>query len=382
MLRLAVYWLLTAGYCLLFAACASNPAEARPVTRVVSLVTATPTHTITAAPPTKLASTPTQTPTPTQSPLPTATVPPIVKLMAVGDILLARTIATETMALNGPAAVFAAVAPILNEADVTVGNLECVIAEGGEPVEPKAYTFRAPLVAADALQLGGFDVLNVGNNHALDYGYGALQETFALLTERGLTAVGVGENEAAVHAPVILERNGVRLAFLSYVDVAIETRSQFDTRSWAALGDAPGLAWADPERITADVRAARQQADVVIVFLHSGLEGRLDVFRMQKIPARAAIDAGAALVIGSHPHLLQPVEEYNGGLIVYSLGNFVFDDFDGNFNYSAIFTATLTRDGIEAYDFIPVMIDEAGLPRLASADEAPLALDLLRPPTP
>ena len=378
--RLTVHCSLITVHCLLLTACAFQPAETLPVTRVASLITTTPTQTITASPTTTPTSTPPQTPTPTQTPTPSATVPPIVNLMAVGDLMLARTIATETMAFNGPSAVFAAVAPVLNEADLTVGNLECVIAEGGEPVEPKAYTFRAPLEAMDALTLAGFDVLSVGNNHALDYGYGALQETFALFAERGLAAVGVADTEAAVHTPVIIERNGVRLAFLSYVDVAIETRSGFDTRSWEAVGDTPGLAWAEPERITADVTAAKAQADVVIVFLHSGLEGRLDVFRMQKLPARAAIDAGAALVIGSHPHLLQPVEEYNGGLIVYSLGNFVFDDFDGDFNYSAILTVTLTRAGVEAYDFVPVMLDDAGLPRLATAEEAPLALDLLRPP--
>lgn len=382
--RLAVYCLLITDYCFLLSACASNPVEALlPVTRVASLITATPTQTITRTPTRTATPPPTQTATPTQTPTPTATVPPIVHLMAVGDIMLARTIATDTIANNGPAAVFAAVAPILNEADLTVGNLECVLAEGGEPVEPKAYTFRAPPIAADALQWGGFDVLSVSNNHALDYGYGALQETFALMANRNITPVGVAENEAAAHAPVIIERNGVRLAFLAYTEVLVESRSQFDTRSWEAVGDAPGLAWADPERITVDVTAAKAQADVVIVFLHSGLEGRLDVFRMQKIPARAAIDAGAALVIGSHPHLLQPIEEYNGGLIVYSLGNFVFDDFDGDFNYSAILTVTLTRAGVDAYDFVPVMLDEAGLPRLATAEEAPLALNLLRPsPTP
>lgn len=366
---------------LFLAACASTatPTLDPLVTRVASLKTATPTHTGTATATPTITPTATPTATATGTPSPTATVPPVVNLMAVGDIMLARTVTTDTLLVDGPAAVFAGVNSTLSEADLLVGNLECVISDLGEPVEPKAYTFRAPPLAAEALALAGFDVLDLGNNHALDYGYVAAQDMQVLLEEYGMVGVGLAANEAAVRAPTLVERNGVRMAFLAYVDVPVETRSKFDTLSWAATADAPGLAWAVVENISADVAAAKTQADVVIVLLHFGLEGRTAVTRAQKLQARAAIDAGAALVIGAHPHVLQAYEEYNDGLILYSLGNFVFDDFTEPEIYSVIFTATITRAGVQAFDFVPVLLERDGLPRLATAEEAPAILELIQP---
>jgi poly-gamma-glutamate synthesis protein (capsule biosynthesis protein) len=296
--------------------------------------------------------------------------------MAVGDLMLAGTVGERIIA-DGAAAPFAGVAPVLTEADLLVANLECVISERGEP-QPKAYTFRAPLAAADALALAGVDVVSFANNHSLDFGFEALSDTRQLLAERGIAGAGAGADEAAARAPVVVERNGLRVAFLAYVEVPVETRSGFDTRTWMAAADAPGIAWADPEHITADVAAARAQSDVVVVLLHFGLEGRTEITRAQRAEARAAIDAGAALVLGSHPHVLQGVERYNGGLIAYSLGNFVFEGFTLPENYSAIFAATLTRDGVGEYDWIPVVIEE-GLPRLATPEEAPHVLALVKP---
>ena len=375
------FQLLITNYFLLFiAACAQPPTPTLDlaVTRVASLDTATPTASATFTATPTVTPTATRTATATRTPSPTATVPLIVNLMAVGDIMLARTIVTNSLLVEGAAGPFAAVAPVLASADVLVGNLEFVISERGEPVD-KAYTFRAPPIAAEALALAGFDVVGLANNHSLDYGYEALQDTLGLLSERNIAGVGVGPDATAARAPVIVERNGVRLAFLSYVDVLVETRSGFDTRAWIATADAPGLAWAEIENIQTDVAATQNQADVVIVLLHAGLEGRTQLLRSQKLQARAAIDAGAALVIGTHPHLLQPYEEYNGGLILYSLGNFVFDDFTEPEIYSVIFTATITRDGVEAFDFIPVLIERDGLPRLATAEEASAILELIQP---
>jgi poly-gamma-glutamate synthesis protein (capsule biosynthesis protein) len=126
------------------------------------------------------------------------------------------------------------------------------------------------------------------------------------------------------------------------------------------------------------VAVARAAADVVVVLLHFGLEGRTEITRAQRAQARAAVDAGAALVLGSHPHVLQGVEQYNGGLIAYSLGNFVFEGFTFPENYSAIFTATVTPEGVGEYNWIPVVV-EGGLPRLAAPEEAPGVLALVRP---
>jgi capsule synthesis protein PGA_cap len=383
----------------LLAACdqPAPPSPLPPITRVASVDTATPPppatpapsvvegSTATAAP----SATPSQTNTPVVQPLtpvlstaedlgtaegPTATVPPALHFMAVGDLMLARSIG-ERILSEGPAVPFAGVAPILASADLLVANLECVISDRGEP-QSKAYTFRAPPAAADSLALAGVDVVSLANNHSLDYGPEGLRDTGQLLADRQIAAVGAGENEAAARAPAVVERNGLRVAFLAYVDVPVETGTGFDTRTWIATTSSPGIAWADTDHISADVTAARAHADVVVVLLHSGLESRTEVTALQRAEAHAAIDAGAALVVGSHPHVLQGVEQYHGGLIAYSLGNFVFDGFTLPENYSAIFAATLTRDGVGEYNWIPVMV-EGGIPRLATPKEAPAILNML-----
>lgn len=295
--------------------------------------------------------------------------------MAVGDVMLGRTIG-DALKTKGPAIAFSGVQPVLNSADLLVANLECTVSQLGEP-QPKAYRFRAPPEAVDALAQAGMDVVNVANNHAMDYGYEALADMRKQLAGRDIATVGAGKNEAAAHAPTIVERNGLRVAFLAYADVFVEGRTGFDTHTWTAGPNSPGIAWADPKRITADVQAAKLQADVVVVLLHFGLEGRAEVTKAQQAEAEAAIDAGAALVLGSHPHVLQRVEQYHGGLIAYSLGNFIFDGFTFPENYSAIFTASLTPAGIGEYNWIPVVI-ENGLPRLATSEEATIILAKLK----
>jgi poly-gamma-glutamate capsule biosynthesis protein CapA/YwtB (metallophosphatase superfamily) len=295
--------------------------------------------------------------------------------MAVGDLMLGRGVGERIQAI-GPDTVFGGVAAMLGQADLLAGNLECVISDQGQP-QAKSYTFRAPLAAIKSLTATGFDVLSVANNHSMDYGTTGLADMLTRLRDSGLSSAGAGADAEAAYAPAILERNGVRIAFLAYVNVPVESRTAFDTRSWTAEVAMPGVAWAQPDVIAKDVAAAKALADVVVVLLHAGLEGRSEVTSIQRSLAHAAVDAGAGLVIGSHSHTLQPVERYKDGIIAYSLGNFVFDGFAGTSNYSAIFTATLTPHGVESYQWVPVVV-ENGLPRLATNDEAAVILPLVR----
>jgi len=337
-----------------------------------SFVTAAPPTTTQTQAPTR---TLTETPIPTSTPVPTETPVPIVSLAAVGDLMLARTIGQRVQA-EGPAVVFSGVQPIFDSVDLVVGNLECAITAGGQP-QPKGYTFAAPPEVAQALELAGFDLLTLANNHAMDYGSEGLQNTWDILQQSNIAYTGTGLNETEARSPIILEKNGLRMAFLGYVDVPVEVRG-FDTHAWIATAAQPGLAWADPANITADVAAAKLQADVVIVMLHSGYEGVIEPNAIQRQAAHAAIDAGAALVIGTHPHVLQPVELYNGGLIAYSLGNFVFDDFGFEQNLTAILLVTLGPGGVEAHNWSPVSIVD-GLPWLATRDEAITILQMVAP---
>ena len=308
------------------------------------------------------------TETATIAPTGTATPSLQVNLEAVGDINLARTVGEQVQA-RGPEIVFAGVQSVLDSADVLVGNLECALTTGGEP-QPKLYPFAAPPETAQALALAGFDVLSLANNHAIDYGSRGLFETRDNLGLYGIASVGAGANAAEAYAPVILKRNGLRLAFLAYMDVPVEI-SGFDARSWIATDSRPGVAWASPTQIKTDVTAAKLKADLVIVLLHAGIEITTVIGNItddQRMEAHTAIDAGAALVIGSHPHVLQKIERYHGGLIAYSLGNFVFDDYLGIANATVILRVVLDGNGVQSYDYVPVLI-ENGLPEITSIDQ-------------
>ncbi|MCJ7693851.1 MAG: CapA family protein [Anaerolineaceae bacterium] len=330
----------------------------------VPVLTATPTHSL---PEPITSETPFPSPTqginsdPVITPTLTTPKPPSgqLTLMAVGDIMLARTLGDQIIK-GGPGVPFAHTSTLLNSADISLGNLECSISERGI-AEDKTYTFRAPLVSADSLVSGGFDLLTLANNHVLDFGVDALADTIELLTVKGIETVGAGMNIEEARSPVLMERNGLRLAFLAYLDIP---RWNYDYLTWIATADKPGVSWGYLSNIMEDVQAASQIADVVIVLMHFGTEGEVQPSYQQILSAHTAIDAGAKLVIGSHTHLLQPIEEYNDGLIVYNLGNFVFDEFGDLENESAIFKALISKDGVIAYEMLPVFIQESGLPIL------------------
>lgn len=291
---------------------------------------------------------------------------PIVHLASVGDIMLDRGLGIVIQGGN-LAYPFAKVAPLLQNADITVGNMESALGTLGEPAN-KSYPFRAPPVAAEALALGGFDVVSLANNHGMDYGPEALLQAIELLQAQGVAPIGAGANFDAAHTPYVTQINGLSLAILSYVNVPIEARSAFDTAVWTATDTTPGLAWGDPEVIAADVTAVRDQVDLVIVVLHSGFEYIEEPSEPQVAAAQAAIDAGAKLVIGHHAHILQGIDFYNGGVIVYGLGNFAFE-IDGP-PETAVLNVWLDANGVRSLELIPAIIQEGGAPRLAESWEA------------
>ena len=283
----------------------------------------------------------------------------------------------EDIRRYGPSYPFQLVADALRQADIAFANLEAPITEGGVPAN-KDYVFRAPASAAESLAAAGIDVVSLANNHALDYGPEGLSDTMAALQSSGIVYVGAGPDEAAARRPAIVTVKGLRLAFLSYVNTPDDSVSGFSVASTAATVDRAGVAWATPEAVAQDVAQAARQADIVIVSLHTGFEYREAPNALQLQLAHAAIDAGASLVLGHHPHVLQGIEEYKGGLIAYSLGNFVFDLDAADYaqpglpsSLSLILRVRLGPAGVGGYDLLPVLIGEAdGRPRLVSGQEA------------
>lgn len=291
--------------------------------------------------------------------------PAVIHLAAVGDIMLDRGLGYN-LSQGRLAYPFAKVADRLQAADITVGNLESALGTVGEPA-PKSYPFRAPPEAAQALALGGFDVVSLANNHGMDYGPEALLQALELLKAANVQPIGAGANRAEARAPYITTVNGLTVALLGYVNVPVEARSAFDVAVWDATETTPGLAWGEPESVAADVTAVSQQVDLVVVVLHSGFEYIEEPGEKQAAIARAAIDAGADLVIGHHAHILQGIEYYHGGVIVYGLGNFAFE-IDGDPN-TAILNVWLDKNGVRELELVPAIIQFGGQPRLAEAWE-------------
>jgi poly-gamma-glutamate synthesis protein (capsule biosynthesis protein) len=289
----------------------------------------------------------------------------VASLAAVGDVMLDRTFRVMLTAgeLDFP---WRHLGPQLRDADLAIGNLESALGTDGRP-ESKGYTFRAPPEAAGSLAWAGFDLMSLANNHALDFGPTVLEQAIQLLADQGIGVVGAGEDEAAAHRPVFREVNGLRLAFLAYVDVPLEYRG-FDAHTWEARGDKAGVAWAYPDRIRSDVSAAHSSADLVIVILHSGYEYVVAPNEEQIAAAHAAIEAGADLVLGHHAHVLQGVELYQGGVIAYGLGNFAFED--AGPPESGLLQLWLDGDGVRAFDLVPVTLDEFGRPWPAEGETA------------
>jgi poly-gamma-glutamate capsule biosynthesis protein CapA/YwtB (metallophosphatase superfamily) len=283
-------------------------------------------------------------------------------LAFVGDIMLGRSLG-ERIAAGGGEAVFASVEPILQSADIAVGNLECAIGEGGTPA-PKAFTFLAPPPSASLIRAAGVDLVTLANNHILDYGLDTFVQTREYLKENEIRYVGAGANDDEAHQPVILDAGGFHFAFLAYAEVPVEYLSGFDPRSWTAGPRKPGIAWADDDRIRSDIRAlGESSADVVIVLYHFGTEGMAAPNGRQVRLAHLAVDSGADLVIGTHTHVVQSEEDYRDGRIFYSLGNFVFDGFTGASNRGVILWITLSGEREISTRLIPVMIVD-GIPRI------------------
>jgi poly-gamma-glutamate synthesis protein (capsule biosynthesis protein) len=232
-----------------------------------------------------------------------------------GDIMLARTVGQQMMATHGEFP-FNYTGSFLRGFDLTVGNLECVVSTLGSP-EPKQFTFEANPIGFQRLVDAGFRVVSVANNHSGDYGKAAFADMLQNLSQYAITPIGGGMTYAEAHSPIFRVVRGTTIGFLAYCEIGPDY--------FAATTTVPGHAWLEPNAMRADIAAARPMCDFLIVFTHWGIEYTTVETSHQQDMAHLAIDAGADLVVGCHPHVIQPNEIYRGKPIVYSLGNFVFD---------------------------------------------------------
>jgi poly-gamma-glutamate synthesis protein (capsule biosynthesis protein) len=275
---------------------------------------------------------------------------PSVLLAALGDVMCARTVPARVTA-HGPAWVWEPLAPYLARADLRFCNLECPATDGGRAI-PKRYSFRAdPAQMHAVLAAGKIDVVALANNHTFDYGRSGLAQTMATMRAAGILAPGAGLGRAAAVAPRLLTVHGLTLAFLAYT-------------SWTPEGYTPSedgacLATLDETTLAQEIRSAKAHADLVILSVHWGKEYAPVPTPYQRDVAHLAIESGADLILGHHPHVTQPLEIYHDRPIFYSLGNALFDRSDARYSNGLLALVRLTRGTVTVERQVPFRLEDA-----------------------
>lgn len=275
-----------------------------------------------------------------------------VTICAVGDVMPGEHL-NKIFKSKDPCWPFEKTLQYLKDADITFCNLECPISESnvGTKLKKSDANLLADPASVKSLTCAGVNIVSLANNHALDYDVPALERTISLLKDNGIKYVGIRDTSES-RAPLIIEKNGLKIAFLAYLDGIPES---FVGKSMEVF---PLLL----PYIQDDIYNVRKTADIIIVSFHFGKEFSTVPGVYQTQVAREAIDAGADLVLGHHPHVLQPLERYKNGVIAYSLGNFVFGCY-GQAAESAIFRFKIISNKtgrkinkIEQIDAIPVNV--------------------------
>lgn len=313
-----------------------------------------------------------------------------ISLAAVGDILMGVQIVESDGTLHeplrkDPKSAFKFVAPIVKKADIGFFNLEAPLSYKGKVPKGKAHGWRSSPDMAAIISSAGFNIASVANNHITDFGAEALMDTLEQLAKNNIAYVGAGRNISEARKPLILERKGARIGFIGYC-------SNVGLRPQAAASDKrPGIAvvrvsplYASPqineeslELMVEDIQKTRSSADLAILSFHTSLSltkegGGSHTLGVHQVgAAHAAIDAGADLVLGHGPHLLQGIEVYKGKVIFYNLGQLIVDrDVPDEYKNTIILNCEISDKKIQRVSFLPVALNEQKQPEpLTSTDE-------------
>ncbi|HAM36023.1 MAG TPA: capsular biosynthesis protein [Elusimicrobia bacterium] len=287
-------------------------------------------------------------------------------LTAVGDIRLDGPVGW-IMAERGPRAPFSALGKEL-DADILFGNLECPLSKRGRKTEGKTWTFRALPRSLTALKAAGFNLVNIANNHVMDYGPDAFEDTLKALREHDLPFIGGGRNRDEAEDLRLITVRGLRVGFLGFT-------STFPEKAWATARR-PGVAYSDFARVGAVISQARARCDVLVVSFHGGTELAEEPNDIQKAFCRLAVASGADLVLGHHPHVIQPLELIQGKPVLHSLGNFLFVSPNPATRPTIMARIALSGQGVKSIDFVPLDTNW-GRPAPASAENRQLLMTAL-----
>ncbi len=282
--------------------------------------------------------------------------PPPVRITFTGDLIPTRCVYDRMRAAGDWAAPFRALAGQLAAADLTVGSLDAAISDRAAPIGCReTYSLLAPPQVTAGLMLAGYDALTVATNHVKDCGAagfcgdGPFLDTLANLRAAGVAPFGGGLTLAAARRPTVLTVGDTRFAFLGYDDIA---------RHYHAGDASPGTAPLDPATLAEDILHALEDADAVIVLPHWGEEYTPHPTQRQRQAAQTAISAGATLVVGNHPHVVQAAGPLADGYVAYALGNFVFDqDWSTETMEGVVLETAWLGPRLVAVRFLPVRIE-------------------------
>jgi poly-gamma-glutamate capsule biosynthesis protein CapA/YwtB (metallophosphatase superfamily) len=261
---------------------------------------------------------------------------------AAGDVMLGGR-AFSVLEEEGNDYPFRALRPLLAPAGTVLVNLEGPISRKGIRRSRK-WVYRIRPRMGKVMSREGLGVLTLANNHILDCGREGLLETIQVARDAGIGIIGAGINAAEARRPHIADLGGTRVGFLGY----------YWHPRCAAGPTLPGAAMDDPEKVAADVRALKGQVDRVVVTCHWGVPYQREPSEEIRLKARNAVDAGADVVIGHHPHVIQPLEVHRGRPIFYSVGNFLFGT--GNSRAEGLLVAVSFREGAISSVAIPLYV--------------------------
>jgi hypothetical protein len=234
-----------------------------------------------------------------------------------------------------------------NNADIFYLNHEYSISNRGEPLEGKLYTFRAKPKRMELLKEMGTDLVSLANNHVYDYGEDALLDTMDLLDEADIPYAGGGRNSDEARQPVYFVVNGMKIGFVA------ATNAEIVYYTPAATKDSPGVLEAyDTTEYNAVIEEAAGQCDYLIAYIHWGPEDTNSFEQYQHDQGKEFLEAGADIVVGGHPHVLQGMEYIDGKPVIYSMGDFWFND---ETKYTGLLKLNINRTGLEEMSFVPCL---------------------------
>lgn len=298
-------------------------------------------------------------------------------LNIAGDIIIGRSVYEQEMKRNDYTSSFLKVKDLLQNADYTIADAEWTAADG-IPHPLDGMSFSSPAKSLDGLTYAGIDAVSLANNHSMNGGVSAFEQMLDNLTTRGIGYFGAGRNYTEAHNPYVADIKGTKVAFLGYTSIPGNVESGPNNTGNAFIKIAPWYPFdeAGVVQMENDIRNAKTKADVVIPYFHWSQEYTHQPNEQMRNVAHRAIDAGAAMVVGSHPHWVQGIEWYKDSLIAYSLGNFIFDQEQSlKTKQGAILSTVFSGNKLTKADLIPIQIEQYYQPHLLDSTNAQSVLN-------